>query len=217
MPTVSAPGRLVAIEGGEGVGKSTQSALLASAIGAELSREPGGSPVAERIRALLLDPSLRTPAPRAELHLILAARADHLATLIEPAIGAGRHVVVDRFSGSTLAYQGYGRGLPIEEVREACDLAAGGRWPDLSVLLDLPFEVAKRRRAAQQTGPAGARPDRIEAEKRDFHLRVVDGFRKIAAADAEHWVVIDGSGAASDVAAEVLEAVRSRLGIGGGS
>ena len=217
MPSVSAPGRLVAIEGGEGVGKSTQSALLASAIGAELSREPGGSPVAERIRALLLDPSLGTPAPMAELHLILAARADHLATLIEPAIGAGRHVVVDRFSGSTLAYQGYGRGLPIDEVRRACDLAAGGRWPDLSVLLDLPFEVAKRRRAAQQTGPAGASPDRIEAEKRDFHLRVVDGFRKIAAADTEHWVVIDGSGAEPDVAAEVLEAVRCRLGIGGGS
>ena len=85
------------------------------------------------------------------------------------------------------------------------------------MLLDLPFEVAKRRRAAQQTGPAGVRPDRIEAEKRDFHLRVVDGFRKIAAADAEHWVVIDGSAAESDVAAEVLEAVRSRLGIGGGS
>ena len=217
MPSVSAPGRLVAIEGGEGVGKSTQSALLASAIGAELSREPGGSPVAERIRALLLDPSLGTPAPRAELHLILAARADHLATLIEPAIGAGRHVVVDRFSGSTLAYQGYGRGLPIDEVRRACDLAAGGRWPDLSVLLDLPFEVAMRRRAAQQTGPAGASPDRIEAEKRDFHLRVVDGFRKIAAGDTEHWVVIDGSAAESDVAAEVLEAVRCRLGIGGGS
>ena len=217
MPTVSAPGRLVAIEGGEGVGKSTQSALLASAIGAELSREPGGSPVAERIRALLLDPSLGTPAPRAELHLILAARADHLATLIEPAIGAGRHVVVDRFSGSTLAYQGYGRGLPIEEVRRACDLAAAGRWPDLSVLLDLPFEVAMRRRASQETGPAGVSPDRIEAEKRDFHLRVLDGFRKIAAADTEHWVVIDSSAAESYVAAEVLEAVRCRLGIGGGS
>ncbi len=205
-------GFLLAIEGGEGVGKSTQAARLAAEIGAELSREPGGSPVAERIRALLLDPSLGRPAPRAELHLMLAARAEHLSVLIEPALAAGNHVVVDRFSGSTLAYQGYGRGLPIAEVREACDLAAGGRWPDLSVLLDLPPEVAQSRRTAQRAHLPGLRPDRIEAEDREFHRRVVEGFRQIAADDPGHWVVIDGSRSADEVATEILGAVLARIG-----
>ena len=210
-------GRLVAIEGGEGAGKSTQALLLANSIAAELSREPGGSPVAERIRALLLDPSLGSLAPRAELYLMLAAaRAQHLVERIEPALAAGRHVVVDRFAGSTLAYQGYGRGLPIAEVRQACDLAAGGRWPDLSVLLDLPLEVAEARRADQDTQLAGVRADRIEAEDREFHLRVCEGFRKIAADDAEHWVVVDGSRSQDEVAADVLAAVRERLSIEGG-
>jgi len=211
---VGTRGRLIAIEGGEGVGKSTQAALLASAIGAEASREPGGSPIAERIRDLLLDRSLGVLAPRAELYLMLAARAEHLSSLIEPALAAGRHVVVDRFAGSTLAYQGYGRGLPVEEVRRACDLASGGRWPDLSVLLDMPREVAERRRAAQQAQLPGVSPDRIEAEEPEFHRRVNEGFREIAANDTEHWVVLDGSASASEVAAEVLGAVRARLGIG---
>lgn len=208
-------GRLIAIEGGEGAGKSTQSGILASAIGAELSREPGGSPIAERIRDLLLDPSLGTLTPRAELFLVLAARAEHLTNRIEPMLAAGRHVVVDRFAGSTLAYQGYGRGLPIADVRQACDLAAGGRWPDLSVLLDLPLEVAQRRRAAQRSQLPGVSPDRIEGEVREFHLKVNEGFRKLAADDPEHWVVVDGSGPAADVAAAVLRAVRDRLRIGG--
>jgi len=212
---VGTRGRLIAIEGGEGVGKSTQAALLASAIGAEASREPGGSPIAERIRDLLLDRSLGVLAPRAELYLMLAARAEHLSSLIEPALAAGRHVVVDRFAGSTLAYQGYGRGLPVEEVRRACDLASGGRWPDLSVLLDMPREVAERRRAAQQAQLPGVSPDRIEAEEPEFHRRVNEGFRKIAADDAGHWVVVDGSASVSEVAAEVLGAVRARLGIDG--
>jgi dTMP kinase len=206
---------LIAIEGGEGVGKSTQAAVLASEIGAVLSREPGGSPVAERIRDLLLDRSLGTLAPRAELYLVLAARAEHLRVRIEPALAAGRHVVVDRFAGSTLAYQGYGRGLPVEEVRRACDLASGGRWPDLSVLLDMPRDVAERRRAAQQVQLPGVGTDRIEAEEPGFHRRVNDGFRELAADDAEHWVVVDGSAPASEVAARVLTAVRARLGIGG--
>jgi dTMP kinase len=145
---------------------------------------------------------------------MLAARAEHLSSLIEPALAAGRHVVVDRFAGSTLAYQGYGRGLPVEEVRRACDLASGGRWPDLSVLLDMPREVAERRRAAQQAQLPGVSPDRIEAEEPEFHRRVNEGFREIAANDTEHWVVLDGSASAAEVAVEVLGAVRARLGIG---
>ena len=209
------PGRLIAIEGGEGVGKSTQAALLASAIGAELSREPGGSPIAERIRDLLLDRASGTLTPRAELYLLLAARAEHLTVLIEPALAAGHDVVVDRFAGSTLAYQGYGRGLPVEEVRRACDLASGGRWPDLSVLLDVPREIAERRRAAQRAQLPGVRPDRIEAEEPGFHRRVNEGFRSIAADDPAHWVVVDGSASSSEVGVVVLAAVRARLRIDG--
>jgi dTMP kinase len=205
-------GRLVAIEGGEGAGKSTQAGLLAVAIGAELTREPGGSPVAERIRALLLDPSLGRLAPRAELHLMLAARAEHLSSRIEPALSGGRDVVVDRFAGSTLAYQGYGRGLSVAEVREACDLAAGGRWPELSVLLDIPLDLAERRWAADRAG-SGPGPDRIEAEDREFHQRVGEGFRALAAADDAHWGVVDGSAPTDEVAAAVLAAVTERLGI----
>jgi dTMP kinase len=184
------------------------------AIGADLSREPGGSPIAERIRDLLLDPSIGALAPKAELYLMLAARAQHLAVRITPALAEGRDVVVDRFAGSTLAYQGYGRGLPIAEVREACDVAAGGRWPDLSVLLDLPFDLGQQRRAEQQSLQRTGGIDRIEAEEPEFHLRVLEGFRKLAADDAEHWVVVDASASEAEVAAEVLEAVRARLGIG---
>ena len=146
---------------------------------------------------------------------MLAARAEHLSTLIEPALAAGRHVVVDRFAGSTLAYQGYGRGLPIEEVRRACDLASSGRWPDLSVLLDMPRDLAERRRAAQQAQLPGVSPDRIEAEEPEFHRRVNEGFRKMAADDADRWVVVDGSAPPSEVALEVLGAVCARLGIEG--
>ena len=123
--------------------------------------------------------------------------------------------MVDRFAGSTLAYQGYGRRLPIEEVRRACDLASGGRWPDLSVLLDMPRDLAERRRAAQQAQLPGVSPDRIEAEGPEFHRRVNEGFRKMAADDAARWVVVDGSAPPSAVALEVLAAVRARLGIEG--
>ncbi len=145
---------------------------------------------------------------------MLAARAEHLSVLIEPALAVGRHVVVDRFVGSTLAYQGYGRGLPIAQVRQACDLAAGGRWPDLSVLLDIPLELAQSRRALERAHLPGMDRDRIEAEDTAFHSRVSEGFRTLATDDPEHWVVIDGSLPPSKVAADVLQAVRTRTGIG---
>ena len=207
----------VALEGGDGSGKSGALAHLGAVLGegALLTREPGGTDEGQAIRGLRLARGGHDWEPQAELLLIAAARAQHVARVIRPALAAGRVVVCDRYVGSTLAYQGAGRGLPIEELRQACDLAAGGRWPDLSVLLDLPPEVAERRRAAQQAQLPGVSPDRFEAEEPEFHLRVGEGFRKIAANDTAHWVVIDGSGSASEVAAEVLGAVRARLGIDG--
>lgn len=207
-------GRLVAIEGGEGAGKSTQAAMLARSLGAVLTREPGGSPLSERIRSLLLDPSVEDVAARAELHLMLAARAQHLSELIEPALARGSDVVVDRFSGSTLAYQGYGRGLPLPEVRQACELAAAGRWPDLSILLDVGVDAANARRVRQYAHLPGMGTDRIEAEDREFHARVSAGFRALAAEDPGHWAVVDGTQEREVVAREVAAVVRSRLGLG---
>ena len=195
---------MIAFEGGEGAGKSTQAERLASVLGAELTREPGGSALGERIRHLLLDPETEAVggegiAARTELMLALAARAQHVSERIRPALEAGRDVVVDRFSGSTLAYQGYGRGLPVSEIRRACDLATGGLWPDLTFLLDVPVEVGVARRAG-----TGSRPDRFESEPSGFHVRVAE--------DREHWVVVDGTADVDEVARLVFEAVECNLG-----
>lgn len=196
-------GRLIAVEGGEGAGKSTQAALLAEALGAELSREPGGTPLGEQIRRLLLEPSHGPVAPRAELMLMLAARAQHLAARVEPALSAGRDVVVDRFSGSTVAYQGYGRGLPLDEVRAAIELATAGRDADVSVLVDVPAEVGAARRRGG--------PDRIEAEEGEFHERVRQGFLAQAAAAPARWIVVDGTGSPEQTAQMVQQGVRDFL------
>ena len=198
-------GRLIAFEGGEGAGKSTQAALLASSLGAELTREPGGSAFGERVRGLLLDPAIGSMDDRTELMLLLAARAQHVAERLRPWLADGLDVIVDRYSGSTLAYQGYGRGLPLAELRIACDLATGALWPDLTVLLDVPLETGGARRA-------GASSDRIESEDDAFHERVRQGYLELAAADPATWAVIDGNDSPEEVAARVLAAVRQELG-----
>lgn len=200
-------GRLLAVEGGEGVGKSTQAARLAEALGADLTREPGGTPLGEQIRAVLLEPGAGPLGDRTELLLMVAARAQHMSERIAPALSGGRDVVVDRFSGSTLAYQGYGRGIPLEEVRAACSIASNGRWPDLNILLDAPLEIASARRATL--------PDRIEAEASAFHERVRQGFLAEAAADQDHWCVIDATAPLEEVTRSLLAAVGERLGTAG--
>lgn len=199
-------GRLIAFEGGEGIGKSTQAERLASHLGAVLTREPGGTAVGERVRDLLLDPTVQGLAARAEALLMAAARAQHVATVIAPALAAGRDVVTDRYSHSSLAYQGYGRGLPLDELRNLSTWATSGRWPDLVVLLDVPIEEATGRR--ERIGHA---PDRLEAEAEEFHRRVVDGFRTMAAEDPERWLVVDGTGDVDDVTDRVLKGVDARL------
>jgi dTMP kinase len=200
-------GRLIAFEGGEGSGKSTQARMLASALGAVLTREPGGTAVGRRIRGLVLDPAEGGPrglVARAEALLLAADRAQHVAEVMEPALAAGRDVVTDRFSGSTLAYQGYGRGLDLDELRWLCTWASGGVEADLVVLLDVPTAVAASRR--------GAAPDRMEAESAAFHERVAEGYRALAAADPGRWVVVDGTGTRDDVAGRVQEVVGAWLG-----
>ena len=197
----------VALEGGEASGKSTQARLLAEERGALLTREPGGTGVGERIRALLLDPNLQGLEPRAEALLMAADRAEHLSMVVAPALAAGRDVVSDRSAWSSLAYQGYGRGLPLDEVRRLSDFALGGRWPDLAVLVDVPDDVVAARLAA------AARPaDRFESEEDTFHRRVRVGFRELAAAEELRWVVVDGTGSVDEVAERVRAAVRSRVG-----
>jgi len=197
---VSRRGRFIVFEGGEGSGKSTQAALLAERLGALLTREPGGTVLGERCRELLLDPSLPAPTARAETLLLLAARAQHVEEVIEPALAAGRHVVCDRFDGSTLAYQGHGRGLDVAELARMTSWASCGLEPDRVVLLRVDREVARARRSNRAA-------DRLEDEDAAFHSRVEHGYAALAAADPRRWRVVAGSGAVDDVAARVLAAV----------
>ena len=196
-------GRLVVFEGGEGCGKSTQAARLASRLDAVLTREPGGTQMGERLRELVLDPASDDLDARTEALLMAAARAQHVAAVVAPALRAGRHVVSDRFTDSSLAYQGYGRGLPVSELRELSLFATAGLEPDVVVLLDLPAAEAALRR--------GPDTDRLEAAGEAFHRRVGEGFAALAAADPDRWVVVDASGDADVVAGRVWDAVSDRL------
>ncbi len=198
-------GRFVVFEGGEGSGKSTQARLLAERWGALLTFEPGGTEVGQRLRAILLDPETGDLDPRAEALLMAADRAHHVATRIRPALEAGTPVVCDRFVGSSLAYQGYGRDLGVAEVAGLSAFATAGLRPDLVVLLEVPPSVAAERLAAL------GRPDRLEAAGDAFHRRVAEGYRELAAADPDGWVTLDGSGSIDEVAARVASALDARF------
>jgi len=202
---VAGRGRLVALEGIDGCGKSTQAELLADRLGALGTVEPGATALGAGLRRLLLDPDLPHVCARAEALLMAADRAEHVDEVVGPALEAGAWVVTDRFSGSTIAYQGYGRGLPLAGLHELVAWAAAGVAPDLVVLVDVPLEVARARLGA-------ARPDRLEGLDEGFHARVRDGFLAQATADPEHWVVVDGTGAIDAVADAVHDAVVNRLG-----
>jgi dTMP kinase len=196
-------GRFIAFEGGEACGKSTQSALLADALDAVLTREPGGTAIGARLRALMLDPATEGLDDRAEALLMAADRAQHVAEVVAPALAAGRHVVTDRFAGSSIAYQGHARGLPVEEIDGLSRWATDGVWPDLIVLLDVPAVVADDR--------LGSDRDRMEAEPPAFHAAVIEGFHAQAEADPDRWVVLDGAASIDEVAAAVRRAVAERL------
>jgi dTMP kinase len=198
-------GRLVVLEGGEGCGKSTQASLLADRLGAVLTREPGATEVGERIRALVLDPASAGLDARTEALLLAAARAQHVTEVIRPALAQGRHVVSDRFTGSLLAYQGYGRGLPLDDLVSLSGFATEGLEADLVVLLDLPPVVAAARRDTAL--------DRLEAAGEAFHERVRRGFAALAGAEPERWAVIDAGGSVDEVAERVWAVTEARLGL----
>jgi dTMP kinase len=199
-------GLLITFEGGEGTGKSTQVALLATRLRAAdlrvlVLREPGGTTVGEAVRRVLLAPDAEISA-RTELLLYEASRAQLVAEVVEPALQRGEIVVLDRFYDSTTAYQCFGRGLPRDDVDAANHLAAAGVVPDRTIVLDLDPEEGLRRATAH----AGA--DRLEGESFDFHRAVREGFLAIAAEEPDRVVVVDASGPADEVAARVAAALR---------
>lgn len=186
------PGRFITFEGIEGVGKSTNMAVLASRIegaGHRLiqSREPGGTPVAEQIRGLVAEHSEEAMSDIAELLLIFAARAQHVDNVIRPALEAGTWVLCDRFTDSSRAYQGGGRGLPMETIDELADLVHGDLRPDLTILLDAPVEIGMQRIAGRQA------PDRFEAQRAEFFDRVRACYLRLAESDPDRFVVVDAS------------------------
>ena len=203
-------GFFITFEGGDGSGKSTQLARIAARLEAlghtpVLAREPGGTPFAEAARQLLLDSDHR-PVALAEVFLIEAARADLAAAVIAPALAAGRIVLCDRHADSTLAYQGWGRGLDPGLLRAMSRAAAPGIVPDLTLLYDLDPEIGLARRAA-----APGRGNRLDREPVEFHRRVRDGFLDLARAEPRRIVVLDATLEPTTLEARSWAAVEARL------
>ena len=202
---MASSGRLLALEGIDGCGKSTQASVLANTLGAVLTHEPGATELGRSLRGLLLDPGQPAPRERTEALLMAADRAEHVDRVVTPTLLEGRWVVTDRYSGSTLAYQGWGRGLDIEGLRRLVEFATGGLDADLSVLVDVGLDVARRRLG-------GVSRDRMEGLDAEFFDRVRQGFHAQAEADPRHWAVVDGNRDVVSVAGDVAAAVRDRLG-----
>jgi dTMP kinase len=203
-------GVFITLEGGEGAGKSTQARLLAEHLAGRgidvlLTREPGGSPGSERLRSLLLSGETDW-SPPAEVLLHFAARAEHVECTIRPALAAGRWVVCDRFSDSTMAYQGYGQGADREMIARLAKMI--GLEPDLTLVLDVASGVAQSRLAAR-----GGRADRYERMPAGFHDRVREGFLEIAIADPDRCVLISADGTEADVQGRIVAAASERLGL----
>lgn len=199
-------GLFITFEGGEGTGKSTQVARLAARVRATgrtavTAREPGGTEIGERIRAITREPA----APLAELFLFEAARAQLVAELIEPSLAKGAVVILDRFTDSTLAYQGYGRGLDLSMIAELNQIAVQGILPDLTFLLDLDVDIG----LARKLGEIGH--DAIGQEHRDFHQRVREGYLELARGEPERWSVLDAGLPLQELEEVIWHALRLRM------
>jgi dTMP kinase len=204
--------RFVTLEGIEGVGKTTQVTRLAAALNSRgiahvVTREPGGTPLAENIRQVVLTARDEPLPPTAELLLMFAARAVHLANLIEPNLQAGRWVICDRFTDASYAYQGGGRQLSAEPIRDLEHMVQGPRRPDLTILLDAPVQRAMARAAARNLGVV---PDRFENERSEFFQRVRGVYCARAAAEPDRIVVVDATQPVEEVGARILEHLKAR-------
>ena len=211
MPSSPYAGFFIPFEGPEGRGKSTQLAALADFLEAHgvpvvRTREPGGTPIGEQVRRILLDHANRAMHPRTEVLLFQASRAQHVAELIQPALEEGKVVLCDRFADSTLAYQGYARDGNLAELRWLIAYATGGLTPDLTLLLDLPVEEGLRRRQ-----PLLQEWNRLDAEALAFHEKVRQGYLTLAAEEPQRWAVIDAAAPVEAVQAAVRRVVVERL------
>ncbi len=209
-------GLFITFEGIEGCGKTTQMKLLAKGLeekgySAVMTREPGGCPIADKIRHVLLDAANSSMVPLTELFLYSAARAQHVSEVITPALTAGKVVLCDRFTDATVAYQGHGRQLDLALIDQLNLLATGPVRPQLTILLDCPVEVGLGRAMARISATTGAKEERFEQESVLFHNRVRNGYLQLAEAAPDRFVVINGDQNIMDVQAAITSAVFPRL------
>ncbi len=210
----------ITFEGIEGCGKTTQLALLARILIARghdvlVTREPGGCPIADQVREILLDAGNRAMAPLTELLLYAAARAQHVAEVVAPALKSGHIVLCDRFTDATVAYQGDGRGLDRATIYELNRLATGSITPDLTILVDCPVEVGLSRAMARINSSTGAREERFELESLQFHRKVREGYLELATKEPDRFIVVSGAGGIEDTEAAIASALLPRLPKGG--
>ncbi len=201
----------ITLEGPDGSGKTTQIRLLAEWLREQdyevvLTREPGGTGIGDQIRVVLHDPRNTAMDARTEILLFSASRAQHVAQRIRPALAAGKIVISDRYADSTLAYQGYGRGLNLETLRTITAFATGGLTPDLTLYLDITSQEGLQRRRL-----GGGEWNRLDAETLGFHQRVRSGYLELAGLEPERWVVIDAARSVEEVQAEIRSLVKARL------
>ncbi len=221
VPTHSHRGKFITFEGLDGSGKSTQLEKLAEVLLGEgfslvTTREPGGTPLAEKIRSILLDSATRSLAPMAELTLMFAARAQHIREVIEPALEAGKLVLCDRFTDSTEAYQGGGRELGSKIVLDLHRIVCGNLQPDFTVLMDSDVAAsvarARRRNQASESGSSeGNDENRFERESQAFFTRVRNTYLQIAKRETQRVALIDARGTIADTHARVMEALRKKI------
>ncbi|HKU35062.1 MAG TPA: dTMP kinase [Paenarthrobacter sp.] len=210
--SIQSPGLFIAFEGGDGAGKSTQAARLFAALESQgltvlRTREPGGTPIGEKLRALVLEHGHGTIDARTEALMFAAARAAHANQVIRPALASGAVVITDRYIDSSVAYQGAGRGLGAEEVRSVNEWATEGLHPDLTVLLDVEPADGRERRTAGE-----AAEDRLESEPDDFHSAIRHAFLDLAAASPSSYLVLPAALDIETLASRILERVEALLG-----